>query len=173
VVGRVTILVGVCCVLLGTAALPPRPIQPIPVNPGGPNKPAVAPASARLSSRKAGAKPVELVVKLRYMMVCGQPGAGTAVITLPAAADVPGRIASSAVLVNGKPTPSVRVSGHDVTIAMPLKRHGVTCMVVGPGTLTLTLTRAADIGNPATAGTYTIRIRRDARTFTTSVAISA
>ena len=106
-------------------------------------------------------------------MICGQPGAGTAVVMLPAAANVPARIASSAVLVNGKPAAAVSVAGNNVTISLPLKRPGVSCMVVGPGTLTLTLTRAAGLGNPAAAGKYAIRIRRNTRTFATSVAISA
>jgi hypothetical protein len=174
---RVTRFAGVgCALLIGTATaataatppLPPGPIEPINGNGSTP-----APATAALSSTKAGAKPVELVVKLRYTMVCGQPGPGTAVIMLPAAADVPARIARSAALVNGKPAAAVSVAGNDVTISIPLKRPGVSCMIVGPGTLTLTLTRAAGIGNPEAAGTYTIRIRRKTRTFTTSVAISA
>lgn len=176
VIARVTIFAAVCCAVLATAATaatPPKPIPPVPVNPGGPSRPAQPPASAALSSTKAGAKPVELVLKLRYTMVCGQPGTGTAVVMLPAAANVPDTIPSSAVLVNGKPAPKVSISGHAVTVSLPLKRPGVTCMVVGPGTLTLTLTRAAGLGNPAAAGTYAIHIRRNARTFTTSVAISA
>ncbi len=176
---RVARFAGVGCALLAATATaasavnppgPIRPIQPIPVNGDDPVLPS---ATAALSSRRAGAKPVELVIRLRYTMVCGQPGAGTAVIMLPTAADVPARIATSAVRVNGKAAPAVSVAGHDVTISLPLKRPGVTCMVVGPGTLTLTLTRAAGLGNPAAAGKYTIRIRRRTRTFTTSVAISA
>jgi hypothetical protein len=151
-----------------SAATPP--IKPIPVQPIGSNLP---PATATLSSAKVGAKPVALTVKLRYEMVCGQPGAGKATVSLPAAADVPGRIASSAVLVDGKPSPSVSVSGHDITIAMPLKRPGVTCMVVGPGTLTLTLTRASGLGNPKRPGFYAIRVLRNTTTFRASVKISA
>lgn len=130
-------------------------------------------ASASLSSTRAGARPVALTVKVHYEMVCGQPGPGRVVVTLPKAADVPAKIDSAAVLVNGNPTPSVSVSGHTVSIAMPLKRPGVSCMVVGPGLLTLTLTRAAGIGNPKSAGTYTIRVLRNALSFTTSVSISA
>lgn len=143
------------------------PIQPIPINA---NEPAT---TATLSSTKAGARPVELTIAVHYEMVCGQPGPGLAVVTLPAAATVPRSIAHSAALVNGKPSPSVAVSGHAISIAMPLKRPGVTCMVVGPGTLTLRLTRAAGIGNPKSAGRYTIRVLRNKLVFKTSVAISA
>jgi hypothetical protein len=140
------------------------------VNPGGPNMPA---ATATLSSAKVGAKPVALTVKVHYEMVCGDPGQGTAVVTLPSAAFVPGRMESSAVLVNGKPAQSVDVSGHDVSIAMPPRRPGVTCMVVGPGTLTLTLTRASGLGNPKKPGAYTIRVRRNTTSFQAKVQISA
>ena len=129
--------------------------------------------TATLSSTRAGARPVALTLKLHYEMVCGQPGAGKAIVSLPADTAVPSRIDSSAVLVDGKPTPSVTVSGHDVSIAMPLRRPGVTCMIVGPGTLTLTLTRAAGLGNPKSAGAYTIRVRRNTQSFQAAVHISA
>jgi len=117
--------------------------------------------------------PVALTLKLHYEMICGEPGAGKAVVSLPGGSEVPRTIDNAAVLVNGKPSPAVSVSGRDVSISMPLKRPGVHCMVVGPGTLTLTLTRAAGIGNPATAGTYTIRVLRNKLAFTAKVAISA
>lgn len=164
---------GVGCALAAAVAAATAsaavPIQPIPVNPGGPNKPAT---TATLSTTKAGAKPVAVTLRLHYEMVCGQPGIGKAIVTLPDAADVPHAIDSTSVLVNGKPSPSVSVAGHDVSIAMPV-HHGVTCMSIGPGTLTLTLTRAAGIGNPTSAGTYTIRVHRNALAFAASVAISA
>ena len=128
--------------------------------------------TATLSSTKAGAKPVALTLTVHYEMVCGRPGRGTAIVTLPEAAAVPASIARSAVLVDGEPAPSVSVSGHDVSIAMPLT-HGVTCMSIGPGTLTLTLTRAARMGNPKSPGTYTVRIRRGTRSFQARVHISA
>jgi len=172
VVARVTIFVGVCCAVMATAATPPGPIQPIPVNPGGPNRPAPPAATASLSSTRAGAKPVALTVKVHYQMVCGQPGPGTAILTLPAAASVPGTIGSSAVLVNGKPATAVAVSGHDVSITLP-RRKGITCLAIGPGTLTLTLTKSAGLGNPAASGTYAIRVRHNALSFKASVDISA
>jgi hypothetical protein len=161
---------GVGLLLAAAALAAPATAATPPVGPGGPNRPA---ATASLSTPRAGAKPVALTLKLRYDMICGQPGAGKAVVTLPSASAVPRRIDSSAVLVNGKPSPAVSVSGHDVSIAMPLKRPGVSCMVVGPGTLTLTLTRAAGLGNPARAGTYAIRAHKNAQAFVASVAIAA
>lgn len=130
-------------------------------------------ATASLAPATAGAEPVALTVKVHYEMVCGQPGLGTAVVTLPEAAAVPSTIDESAALVNGKPTPHISVSGHDVTITLPPRRPGVTCMVMGPGTLTLTLTRAARLANPKSPGTYTIRIRRGSRSFQARVHISA
>lgn len=130
-------------------------------------------ASAAVAPATAGAKHVALTVKVHYEMVCGQPGVGTAVVTLPTAVAVPSRIAESAALVNGKPAAHVSVSHHAVTITMPPRRPGVTCMVMGPGTLTLTLTHAAGLANPKSAGTYTIRVQRGTRSFQARVHISA
>lgn len=152
-----------------SAATPPKPIQPIPVNPGGPNVPA---ASATLSSAKAGAKPVALTVTVHYEMVCGQPGPGTAVLTLPHAAFVPGTVPAAAVMVNGKPAEAVHVSGHDLSVTLP-RHRGVTCYVMGPGTLRITLTKAAGIGNPSARGRYPIHVHRKALAFTANVDISA
>lgn len=116
---------------------------------------------------------MSLTVKLRYEMVCGDPGRGQAIVTLPDAAFVPGRIDRAAVLVNGKPTSAVRVSGHDVSIAMPPRHKGISCMSIGPGTLTLELTRRAGLGNPKAAGMYTIHVRHNADAFEAGVHISA
>jgi hypothetical protein len=137
----------------------------VPVGPSGP-------ITATLSSSKAGTKPVVLTLRMHFEMVCGQPGPGTAVVILPAAAMVPTSIDASAVLVNGKPTSSVDVSGHDVTIAMPTQK-GISCASIGPGTLTLVLTRAAGVGNPGAAGTYMIRVHRRTLTFEAPVHITA
>jgi hypothetical protein len=167
VAGICTAIVAATAATVASAATPP--IQPIPINPGGPNMPA---ATATLSDRKAGAKPVALTIRVHYEMVCGQPGLGTAIITIPAAATVPRSIPASAVLVNGKSAPAVEVDGHQVTVSMPVHR-GVTCLVVGPGTLTLLLTHDAGLGNPRAAGTYAIHIRRNRIAFTAKVAISA
>ena len=129
--------------------------------------------AAALSTTKAGAKPVALTLKVHYEMQCNQPGLGKALVQLPQASSVPARIDRAAVLVNGTPAPAVSVSGHDVSITMPARRSGVTCMIMGPGTLTLTLTRAAGLGNPARAGAYMIRVHRNAQTFQAAVHISA
>jgi hypothetical protein len=159
VAGVVSLLAAVVTAASASAATP--------ITPDGMPATTVA-----LSSAKAGARHVVLTVKVHYEMVCGQPGRGTATVSLPAAAVVPQSIASSAVLVNGKQAPSVSVSGHDVSIAMPLPK-GVTCLSYGPGTLTLTLTRDAGIGNPRAPGTYMIRVHRNAQLFSARVEISA
>lgn len=128
--------------------------------------------TATLSTPKAGARPVALTVTVHYEMVCGQPGRGSVVVAFPRAAFVPTSIDRAAVLVNGKTAPAVSVSGHGVSIAMPLP-HGVTCMSIGPGALALTFTRAAGVGNPPRPGVYTILVHRNAQTFEARVRISA
>lgn len=159
-----------------SATTPPRPVPPIPVNPqpgpGGRSLP-LAKTTATLSTTRAGARPVAVTLKVHYEMVCGQPGPGTAIITFPRAAFVPPRIDRSAVLVNGKPTPSVTVAGHAIAVAMPPRGPGVSCLVIGPGTLTLTLKPAVGLGNPRAAGTYVIGVRRETRSFRAFVKISA
>jgi hypothetical protein len=166
VAGVCSLIVAAATAAAATAANP----GPAPVNPGGPDMPAT---SVTLSTARAGAKPVALTLKVHYEMVCNQPGLGKALVQLPQASSVPAHIDSADVLVNGKPAPAVTVSGHDISITMPAKRSGVTCMVMGPGTLTLSLTRAAGLGNPAKAGAYTIRVRRNTQSFQAAVHISA
>jgi hypothetical protein len=161
--------VGFLAAAAFAAATASAAVKPIPVNPGGPDMPAT---TATLSSTRVGAKPVALTLKVHYEMVCGQPGLGKAIVSLPNAAVVPASIHTASVLVNGKPAPAVSTSGHDVSISLPVHR-GVTCMIMGPGTLTLTFMRSAGLGNPAKPGTYTIRVQRRAQTFRASVQISA
>jgi len=121
-------------------------------------------ATAVATPATAGARPAALTLTLRYEMQCGRPGAGPIVVSLPAAERVPHAIARANVLVDGKAPRSVSVSGHAVTIALVLP-HGITCMVIGPGTLTVSFTRAAGLGNPAAAGRYRAGVRVGARTF--------
>jgi len=128
--------------------------------------------TATLSSPKAGAKPVALTLRMRLELVCGQPGPGDAVVTLPKAAAVPASIGDGAVLVNGKRATAVSVSGHNVSVALP-RRPGVTCLSITPGTLTLVFTTRAGLGNPQAPGTYTISVRRHALSLETTVEISA
>ena len=160
---------GACALVAGATASGAFAAAPVPVEPGGPDMPA---ATASLSSTTAGAKPVALTVTVHYEMICGQPGPGTAVVTLPTAASVPSSIAASSVLVNGRTAPAVAVKGHDIAVTLPTHR-GVTCLVVGPGTLRLDLTRAAGIGNPRAAGTYMIHVRRNSLAFAAPVRISS
>jgi hypothetical protein len=159
---------GAWGVLATASAAAAVPIQPIPVHGGG-----TPPASARLSSTAAGARPVELTVQVRYEMVCGQPGTGTVVVTLPAAARVPAAIDASSLLVNSRPPTSVAVADRSVTVGLPHRKPGVLCDVVAPGTLTVVFTRRAGLGNPAAAGTYSIAVRRANLSFATTVRISS
>jgi hypothetical protein len=147
------------------AASPPKPAPPVPL-------PRTGSATAVAAPATAGARPVTLTLKLRYEMQCGRPGAGPLVVSLPAAEHVPHALARSTVVLDGKPPASVSVTGHVVVLTLP-PQQGVTCMVIGPGTLTVVFTRAAGLGNPAAAGSYPIAARIGAHTFTPHLAVTA
>ena len=107
-------------------------------------------------------------------MQCGYPGPGPVVVTFPAAERVPARIAASAVLVNGKAAPAASVSGARVRIALPAAPR-IMCDEIGPGTLTVAFTRAANLGNPALRGSYRLAVsaKGGAAVFAVPFAISA
>jgi hypothetical protein len=147
------------------AASPPKPKLPVQL-------PLTGSATAVAAPATAGARPVALTLKLRYEMQCGRPGPGPLVVSLPAAERVPHMIVRGSVLVDGKAPRTVSVSGHAITIAL-VPAHGITCMVIGPGTLTAVFTRAAGLGNPAAAGSYPIAVRIGARAFTPQLTVTA
>ena len=118
----------------------------------------------------AGVRPAALTLRLSYAMQCGYPGPGPVAVRLPAAERVPASIPRPAVLVDGKAPSAVRVAGHVVTVALP-PRPQVMCDSIGPGTLTIAFTRAAGLGNPARAGSYTVEATRQAATFAARLAI--
>jgi hypothetical protein len=110
-----------------------------------------------LSSHQPSARPVAVALTLHYEMQCGWPGPGSLSIRFPAAMAVPARIAPSSVLVDHKAASAVTVaSGGTVTVALP-PRPRIMCDVIGTGTLTVSFSRAARLGNPKTAGSYLVR----------------
>jgi hypothetical protein len=123
-----------------------------------------------LSSDRAGARPVVTIVRLRYEMQCAWPGPGPLTIRLPAEMSVPLAIASSAVLIDGKPAKRLGKSGHRVVLALP-PRPEILCDVIAPGTLTATFTRAARLGNPVARGTYRLRGTKGSLTFHATLTI--
>jgi hypothetical protein len=104
-----------------------------------------------------------LTLRLHFEMTCGRPGAGPVTIQLPAKMQVPH---SLAVRIGTTPT-TATVSGDQVTVQLP-KPHGVTCLSIAPGTLTLYL---VGVLNPATAGTYFVHAHLRAMTFIAQLAV--
>lgn len=97
-----------------------------------------------------------LSLRLHYPMVCGRPGRGPLVVTLPAAL----RVATHPrVRVRDAARPDV-LHGHVVTIQLP-KPPQVTCMSITEGTLSVTISTVR-----APAGAYVVRARIDTRAFT-------
>jgi len=127
--------------------------------------------SVALSSERPSAHPVAVSVQLGYEMQCGYPGPGPVVLTFPAAEHVPARISATSVLVDGKAAPSVAVAGTSVTVGLAPPPQ-IMCDVIGPGRLTIRLTRSAGLGNPARSGSYLLRATRGATSFSTRFTIS-
>lgn len=114
-------------------------------------------AAASVSTVRAGARPVALVVSLHTEMQCGKLRGGSLALTFPAAARLPRTIAASAIAVQGTRPSSVRLTKRTlaITMAPPL---GMMCDSIAPGTAKIVILRAAQLGNPATAGTYKVGV---------------
>ena len=104
-----------------------------------------------------------LTLKLHFEMTCGRPGAGQLTIQLPTKMQAP---RSLTVRIGTTPATST-VSGNQVTVQLP-QPHGVTCMSIAQGTLTLYL---AGVRNPANAGTYFVHAHLRAMAFTAQLAV--
>jgi hypothetical protein len=151
-----------------SATPPPSPVLNQPIgNPTG-----TAPgATVSLSSRKAGAKPVAVTIRIAAPLRCGIPFGSPVVVSLPRTSFVPRAIAGSAVLVNGKHSAKVTVSARSVTVAVPAV-HGMTCDSITDGHEAVTFTSAAKLGNATSPGTYAVKIRRGTSTYAASVTLS-
>jgi hypothetical protein len=131
------------------------------------------PATATLSSSKAGAKHVTMTVALRSDLQCGRlMGSRTLALTLPAKAHVAATIPTSAVTVSGRAVSTVSVAGRVVTVTLPLP-HGMTCNSITMGTVRIVLTPAAAFANPKAAGTYAVRVAHGSETFAAPLKIHA
>ena len=106
-----------------------------------------------------------LTLKLHFEMTCGKPGVGPVTIQLPAKMQAPQSLAVHI----GTTLATAAVSGNQVTVQLP-QPHGVTCMSIVPGTLTLYL---AGVRNPASAGTYFVHARLRTMAFTAQLAVRA
>ena len=130
----------------------------------------VAPGSGSvtvsLSSSRAGARPVVVTLAVHTELQCGRLTGGTVVIRLPVAERVPAAVPAAAVLVGGKTSGGVAVQGHVLTVTVP-RTTGVICDVIGPGTVQVVLGRAAGLGNPPQAGTYSLSVARGRLLLTT------
>jgi hypothetical protein len=127
-------------------------------------------AAASLSSVHAGARPVALVVSLHTELQCGRLRGGSLALTFPTAARLPRTIAASAIAVQGVQPRSVKLTGRRLSIAIP-RPAGMTCMVIGPGTAKIVVSRAAHVGNPGVAGTYKLGVHYGTQTLEATLKI--
>jgi len=149
------------------AAAIPQPIGPPPVFDDNTATVAVQPG-------RASARPTTVRLTLPSPRVCGRATGGTIAISFPDAETVPSHIPRSAVVVPGLKVTSVAVHGRAVTIALVAPRTtGMTCHSIVVAPLTVTLLPAAGLGNPDSAGTYTVTAKRGTATYTAQFQISA
>jgi len=127
-------------------------------------------ASASLSSSHAGARPVALVVSLHTELQCGRLRGGAVAITFPAAMKLPKTVSASAVAVQGKRPAGVTLSGRTLSIS-PAPPVGVMCNVIAPGVAKILVSKAAQLGNPASAGTYALGVRYGTETLRATLTI--
>ena len=127
-------------------------------------------ASASLSSAKAGARPVALVVSLHTELQCGRLRAGAVALTFPAAMQLPKTVSASAVAVQGRRPAAVSLTGRTLAIS-PARPVGVMCNVIAPGVARILVAKAAQLGNPASAGTYALGVRYGAETLSATLTI--
>jgi hypothetical protein len=121
-------------------------------------------ATAQAAPDTAGARPVALTLALRTELQCGRLVGRTIAVRLPAQERVPHTIPRSAVRIGGTPAARVHVSGQSLAIVLAQPR-GAICNVISTGIAKIVVTRAANLGNPAAPGTYSITIQHAATTF--------
>jgi 1,6-anhydro-N-acetylmuramate kinase len=131
-------LIAVAAALAVAAAAGAQPMQPS--------------AAITASSYRHAAKPVALTYTLRYEMQCGSPGTGVLKLTFPAQVAVR-PVSAADVLLDGKPAPAVKRLGSALQVSLPPQPQ-IMCDVIGMGTLTVTITKAAGFANPKTPGVY-------------------
>ena len=112
----------------------------------------------RLSNVHAGVRPVALVISVHSELQCGKLRPGTLAVAFPAATRLPKAIPASAVTVGGEHPSSVKLAGRTLSITIP-PPAGVMCDSIAPGTAKILVSRVAQVGNPAAAGSYKLGVR--------------
>jgi hypothetical protein len=126
-------------------------------------------AAAAATPQAAGAKPAGLRVSLSLELRCAKPGPAAITVSLPRAWRVPKTVARTAVWIDNSHPDGVTVSHNTLTL-QPAAPPG-TCTVIAPGTIKVKFTRAAKLGNPRTAGRYTVRASIGTQNFSARVSI--
>ncbi|HUK93447.1 MAG TPA: hypothetical protein VLU96_00170 [Gaiellaceae bacterium] len=127
-------------------------------------------AKVRLSSNRAGARPVAVRVTFGAELQCGRLPWRAILLRLPAQERVPTHIAAADVLVGGAHASRVTVSKRTLAIGIP-HPAGMVCDSIRPGQATILITRAAGLGNPGAPGRYAFVVRHGAETATAWVTI--
>ena len=132
-------------------------------------------ASIFVKPTAPAARPTTFSLSLSsYPLICGHTSAGTLVVTFPKAERLPAHLAVNAIRVSNGLARSASISGHTVRVSVaPPDAGGVTCQSIRMGRLTLTFTRAAKLGNPNAAGTYTVTAKHGTATYAAKFQVSS
>jgi hypothetical protein len=105
---------------------------------------------------QAGARPVQLVFRLRGRLSC-TPATASVSVGLSSGVRVPATLLSSDVLVNGVPARTATVAGNVVSLTTrPTAR---SCGPFAANAITVTFTNDARLGNPLAPGGYRVWMR--------------
>jgi hypothetical protein len=126
-------------------------------------------AAATLATPHHGARSA-LEVRVPSFLQCGR-ALGSVELTFPAAEHVPASIPARDVEVGGRAAGAVRVAGRSVTVTAP-RPAGMICDSLSQGTMVVTFARAAGLRNPARAGAYVLRAKRNGSVFALRLKVS-
>jgi hypothetical protein len=166
--------VTVAAVLIAAAAMPAtvgaRLMSGHPL--GGPGLVGPKPTAVAVQPSRAGAKHVQLTVKLWQELACGHLRGNTVVVALPGFS-LPQQIAPDAVRVGTETPQAVSVSRSSHTVRITLQpQHGITChSIVLAGRTTVVFERTANLANPKRAGAYRVSVTAGHQKTSASVSI--
>jgi hypothetical protein len=161
---RAIVIAAAAILVPAAAGATPKPISPIVI--GG-----LGAATAAVEPSRAGARPVTLTLTIEVELQCGRLQHGPIVVSLPEKMRLGASLARTAVLLDGKPSATVSLTGHSVGIGVP-PRAGIVCDVMSPGKLEIVFTPAAHFGNPPAPGRYAVTIRAGGTSGTAQLVVS-
>jgi hypothetical protein len=105
---------------------------------------------------QAGARPVQLMLRLRGRLSCTSPTVSLAV-GLSSSVRMPATLPAHDVVVDGVTARTAAIEGH--VVALTARPRAKACGPFAGDTITVTFTDGARLGNPLTPGSYSVWMR--------------